>query len=185
MINDVLVKFINFLIAILLMEIFFISCIATDTSYKVYESETKLHYKLDRVGDNARLYISHTDTFGTDFVEFYHTTVCFPEFYYVNPDTLYIVDKNGFFIRSFKSSQFDIEVINLVSPTTFVPGVTTLEELEKSEEISMENKRIRADVQEKSKYIIRISDYASGITIYNAQNEVIAKDVNQFIFRGS
>ena len=180
MANNVLIKFINFLIAILLMEIFFNSCIATDSSYKVYESETKLHYKLDRVGDNARLYISHTDTFGTDFVEFYHTAVYFPEFYYINPDTLYIVDKNGFFIRSTKSSQFDIEVINLVSPR-----VTTLEELGKSEEISMENIRIRAEIQEKAKYIIRISDYASGITIYNAQNEVLAKDVNQFIFRGS
>ncbi|MDE5554621.1 MAG: hypothetical protein K2J10_05500, partial [Muribaculaceae bacterium] len=111
----------------------------------------------------------------------HNTAICFPEFYYVNTDTLYVIDKNGFFNPFIKSCQFVIQSINLVSPPDLILGVSTSEGLEKFEDITLENERTRTSIKDRSNNIIRISDYASGITIYNTENEVIARDVNQFV----
>lgn len=153
-------------------------------SFEVFIKDTNVYFKLERFGTYARLYISHSDKFGEDYVEFSHTAIMFPEFYYVDLDTLYFVDTDDWYCRSIKSNQFVIKKINLLNPPEIIVGVTTVDEYEKGESASRETQRVLTSIQERSTNSIRISDYASGITVYNSNNEVVARDVDPLVLAG-
>lgn len=146
----------------------------------IYIQETNTYYKLEQVNDNARLYISRTDTFGSDYVEFHYTPATFPEFYFVAPDTLIFIDDNGFYGRDVKSDQFIIEQMDRRSSPGLGPDSNYDDYL-----IMIEADRIRDSIntvlQARPHYSIRIHDYATGITIFNPQKEKIASKGDPFV----
>lgn len=153
--------------------------------YDVIEPETKIHYRLERFGTYAKLYISHSGTFGSDYVEFNHTAICFPKFYYVAPDTLIFIDDNSFYGREVKSEQFVIEQINRLPYPELGRPNSTHEDYVKYKEVERINDSIKSLIDAKNHYTIYIHDHASGITICNPQRIRVAKKEAPFAFRGS
>lgn len=153
-------------------------------TYEVVEPETQVHYKLERFGGSARLYISRTDTFGSDYVEFNHTAIFFPEIYYVEPDTLYFIDDGSFYLRDVKFDRFVIKTIDKIS--FLGPGPpSTKEDVMKIEKNAEQSDSIRTAFNAKPHYKIRFTDYARGISIYNPQGEQTANKEAPYTFRGS
>lgn len=153
-------------------------------TYEVVEPETQVHYKLERFGTYARLYISRTDTFGFDYVEFNHTAIFFPEIYYVEPDTLYFIDRGSTYRRDVKCDRFVIKTIDKIFFRGLGPG-STKEDVIKLKKADEQSDSIRTVFNAKPHYKIRFTDRARGISIYNPQGEQTAKKEALYTFRGS
>ena len=176
---------------VLLLTILFKICGIRDT-YEVFIPEYNVHYKLERFGDYARLYISHTEKFGSDYIEFNHTPISFPKFYYVAPDTLYFIDDGGFYFRSMRDQHFIIKKIDLVRLPDLGPAVedsagrviiTTPPDYFKKKAIRDEQEIECKNIQERATNSISIGDYASGITVFESY-EIVAKDQDAFVLAG-
>ena len=179
------------ILIILTLIILFKMCTIRDT-YEVFIPEYNVHYKLERFGDYARLYVSHTDTFGADYIEFNHTPIFFPKFYYVDPDTLYFIDDGGWYFRSIKDQHFIIKKIDLVRLPKLGPAVedsvghviiTTPPDYFKKKAIRDEQEIECKNIQERATNTIHIGDYASGITVFGS-HEIVAEDHDAFVLAG-
>ena len=91
-----------------------------DTADYGFVPELSLQYKIKRDSYktedgrkflHARLYFSRTGTFETDYIDFHFTQDCCPRIYYVEPDTLYIVDRDSD-IQDIHSKEFNIVYID-------------------------------------------------------------------------
>lgn len=108
-------------VGILLCIAMYIIGLFIDTSDKGFVSELNLHYKIDSSSYDmddgrriyqARLYFSRTDSFGSDYIDFHFTEVNYPQIYYIEPDTFYIIDRNSWYIQDIISKDFSIQYIS-------------------------------------------------------------------------
>ena len=175
-------KMARLIVIILLIYLLVKSC--NPDTFEAVEPETQVHYQLKRFGTYARLYISRTDTFGSDYIEFNHTAIFFPEIYYVEPDTLYFIDKGSFYLRDVECDRFVIKTIDKISSPGIGPG-STREDVLKLKREAEQSDSIRKVFKAKPHYKIRIVDYATGFVIYNPEGEETVSEMNSFIFRGS
>lgn len=163
--------------------VFMLSLCCSPGSYEVVEPETQVHYKLERFGTYARLYLSYSDRFGSDYIEFNHTAISFPEIYFIEPDTLYFIDNSQFYFRHLNSDQFVIKQINLISSEDL--DSTRYDRIASAIKASEIRDSIRSVIYAKPRYTIWFFDYATGIMILNPQKEVVAKKKDWYVFRGS
>lgn len=131
-------------------------------------------------GSHARLYISKTDSLGSDYIDFRFTQVTCPEIYFVEPDTLFVIDKNNFYIRDIKSSHFVIEQINLISPEDL--DSTRYDHIVRSIKALEINDSIRSAIKAKSNYYFSFGDNATEIFICDNNHKIIAESKRRDYF---
>lgn len=142
------------------------SCVWNDPV--CYIPEVNLHLKLR--GDC--IYFSKTDTFGSDYIDFNCTQVTAPDIYYVAPDTIYVVDKDSYYVNDINSEQFKIKYINHIYPpeltldadsATFYGFLNDLKRIERDDSV----------LKAKPHYHITFHDNASGITVFDPNAKMI------------
>ena len=144
------------------------------SSYEIIDPENGIHYKLTKRDGSARLYISHTDSFGPDFVDFRYKGIALPELYYVEPDTIYIIDENSNYVRDINARHFVIKHVDLLYPQLAHPDSGAIQfknYLDSLDAVSAERAIIRA----KPHYTIDIMENANGISVFNPQGELITR----------
>ena len=158
---------------LLVLSLLVSSCIITSEE-QGYVKDAKLYLKLSSKGnyEGKRIYISRSDTFGSDYIQFKHTQVTAPTIYYVEPDTIYVIDKNSFYVTDIKSKQFIVKYVNQIYPpelTLEADSATFYGFLERIDELELERKNIKA----KPHYSISFQDNANGFTVFSPSGKVI------------
>lgn len=149
------------------------SCIISSEG-QGYVEDANLYLKLSFKGDyeGGRIYISRSDTFGSDYIQFNYTQVTAPMLYYIEPDTIYVIDKDSFYVTDIKNKQFVVKYINHNYPpeltldadsATFYGFLETMEKIEREDSI----------IESKQHYTIGFHDNANGFTVFNPSGEVI------------
>ena len=127
-----------------------------------------------RVYEGHLIYISKTDSFGSDYIQFNSTEVTAPEIYYVEPDTLYVRDRDSFYVTDIKSLQFKIKHINHIypPPLTMPCDSATYSNFR----ITMRNiEHIDSAIMAKSSYNIGFGDNALYFVVFNKDRACILK----------
>ena len=94
------------------------------------------------------------------------------------PDTIYFIDDGSHYGLAVKSSQFVIKTIDLVEYPEMRTGVKLSQE--ELNAIALRDEQVKEwnRIKERATSTIEFNDYASGIRIYNAQGELVAKDAD-------
>ena len=153
------------------------SCIIS-SECEGYIEESDLYLKLEHGSGRGfvghRIYISKTDSFGLDYIQFNSTEVTAPEIYYVEPDTIYVIDRDSFYVTDIKSRQFKIEHINHIYPppltmpcdsATYCNFRTTMKKIE----------RIDSAIMAKSSYNIGFGENGLNFYVFNKDGTCILK----------
>lgn len=158
-------KYIKRLTIIIILSIICISCIFLSEG-EGYVDEANIYLKLAHESnyDGCRIYISRSDKFGSDYIQFNYTQVTAPKIYFVEPDTLYVIDKDSFYITDLKNEQFVIKYINHIYPQ--IPSKNYKQNMER---IAREDSIIKA----KPHFSIDIGDNADILTVFNPESKIV------------
>ncbi len=150
----------------------------TDTGDIGFVPELNLHYKIVHdYRDNedgkriyqARLYFSRTDTFATDYIEFDYTPVDYPNICYVEPDTIYVIDRyySKPLIQNIINKEFNI--VYLSHQRGFQPEIESYDDyIYRSEKFEREDSMLT----EKS-YSFALYNFVNDITVFDLQGKII------------
>lgn len=139
-------------------------------------ADANVHLKLEQGGGRGykgtRLYLSRTDTFGSDYIQFNSTPVSAPIIYLMEPDTLYVVDCDSFHVTGAKSRQFEIKYINHIYPAdlkfgddsaTYNAYMRTIKNIE----------RIDSCLDSDANYCIQFGEDGLNFTVFNSERKAI------------
>ncbi len=168
---------------VLLIGIYWICRIVPYETNVIDIGNGELFLKLERFGVNkgARLYVSRSKNITSDYIDFNYTQITAPKIYFVSPDTIYMVDEDGFYIKQIKSKEVIIKYINHVYPedlTLSIDSVAFCDYLREHERISEEDSILRA----KSRYCIYFYDNASGIYVFDAEGQLVLREACRIFF---
>ena len=161
-------------IGILLIMIINSCIISSECKGNIEEAGLYLKLEHGRGYEGHRIYISKTDSFGSDYIQFNSTEVTAPEIYYVEPDTLYVRDRDSFYVTDIKSLQFKIKHINHIypPPLTMPCDSATYSNFR----ITMRNiEQIDSAIMAKSSYNIGFGDNALYFVVCNKDRACILK----------
>lgn len=161
------------LITILALCILLHSCIIS-SECEGYVGEANIHLRLEHGGGRGytghRIYISKTDSFGADYIQFNSTEVNAPRIYYEEPDMLYVRDRDSFCVTDIKTRQFKIKYINHIFPAdlkfgddsaTYNAYMRTIKNIE----------RIDSCISSKADYEIDFYNDATSFSVFDAKGK--------------
>lgn len=159
-------------IGILLIMIINSCIISSECKGNIEEAGLYLKLEHGRGYEGHRIYISKTDSFGSDYIQFNSTEVTAPEIYYVEPDTLYVRDRDSFYVTDIKSLQFKIKHINHIypPPLTMPCDSATYSNFR----ITMRNiEQIDSCLKSKADYKIYFYDYATCFSVFDSEKKLV------------
>lgn len=148
--------------------IFIVTCCSKPTT-TAYIPEIQLHFKLEYPEeDRARLNISQTDSFGSDYIEFRYFPVDNPKIYYMpNQKAFYVENKDSIFDVKIRSKQFDIHCVDIILPA--LESLSDKTYKARKEYHDSLNCVKRSPYIDSIHYRIGFSDYANDFVIWHTQ----------------